>query len=366
MSKRELVRTTLGAVALLAATALVAAPPQAPAKVGFVYVGPVGDSGWTFQHDLGRKQMEAALKGRVTTQFVENVPEGADSERVIREMAQGGAKVIFATSFGYMNPALNVAKQFPGTVLMHATGYKTAANLGIYNGRFYEGRYLNGVVAGGLTKSNIAGVVASYPIPEVVMGINAFARGMKSVNPKAEVRVIWVNSWFDPGKEREAAMTLIAQGADMITHHTDSTAVVQAAEEKHKEKGTWAFSYHSDMAKYGPTAQLSGTTHVWGDFYERTVKEVLAKKWTGTNVWGGIKEGMIKIAPMSKSVPADLQKQIVKLEGEIKAGKLHPFAGPVVDQEGKERVAKGSNMSDSDMNAMNYYVQGVASAFPKN
>jgi simple sugar transport system substrate-binding protein len=362
MNTRNLALATL-AGALLCSTALTAAEPV---KIGFVYVSPVGDAGWTYQHDLGRKQMEAAFKGQVTTKFIENVPEGADAERIIRQLAQDGNQIIFTTSFGYMNPTLKVAPAYPNVAFFHATGYKTAKNVGIYNARFYEGRYLNGVIAGKMTKTNVAGYVAAFPIPEVVMGINAFARGMKSVNPKAEVRVIWVNSWFDPGKEREAAMTLIAQGADMITHHTDSTAVVQAAEEKHKEKGTWAFSYHSDMSKYGPTAQLSGTTHVWGDFYERTVKEVLAKKWTGTNVWGGMKEGMIKLAPMSKSVPADLQKQVGKLEGEIKAGKLHPFAGPVVDQEGKERVAKGSNMSDSDMNAMNYYVQGVASAFPKN
>ena len=348
---------------MLCSTALTAAEPV---KVGFVYVSPVGDAGWTYQHDLGRKQMEAALKGQVTTKFIENVPEGADAERIIRQLAQDGNQIIFTTSFGYMNPTEKVSKTFPKVTFFHATGYKSGANMGIYNARFYEGRYLNGVIAGKMSKTNVAGYVAAFPIPEVVMGINAFARGMKSVNPKAEVRVIWVNSWFDPGKEREAAMTLIAQGADMITHHTDSTAVVQAAEEKHKEKGTWAFSYHSDMAKYGPTAQLSGTTHVWGEFYIRTIKEVLDKKWKGTNVWGGMKEGMIQLAPMSKSVPADLQKQIVKLEGEIKTGKLHPFAGPVVDQEGKERVAKGKNMSDSDMNAMNYYVQGVASAFPKN
>ena len=352
--------------ALLATAALNAAPPAAPVKIGFIYVSPVGDAGWTYQHDLGRKQMEATYKGQVTTKFIENVPEGADAERIIRQMAQDGNTIIFTTSFGYMNPTEKEAKTLPNVTFFHATGYKSGANMGIYNARFYEGRYLNGVIAGKMSKTNVAGYVAAFPIPEVVMGINAFARGMKSVNPKAEVRVIWVNSWFDPGKEREAAMTLIAQGADMITHHTDSTAVVQAAEEKHKEKGTWAFSYHSDMAKYGPTAQLSGTTHVWGDFYTKTVKEVLDKKWKGTNVWGGIKDGMIQLEPMSKSVPADVQKQVKGLEASIKAGKFHPFAGPVVDQDGKERVAKGKDMSDSDMNAMNYYVQGVASAFPKN
>ena len=296
----------------------------------------------------------------MTTQFVENVPEGADSERVIREMAQSGAKVIFATSFGYMNPTLNVAKQFPDVVFMHATGYKTAANLGIYNGRFYEGRYLNGVLAGKLTKTNIAGYVASYPIPEVVMGINAFMRGMRSVNPKAEVRVIWVNSWFDPGKEREAAMTLIAQGADMLTHETDSAAANQAAE----EKGVKVFAYNSDEIKYGPKAQIGGTILTWGDYYTKVVSEVLAGSWKTGSVWGGLKDGFIKMAPMSPAVPKEVQEQVRKLEGQIATGMFHPFTGPVVDQDGKVRVPAGKTISDEDLEKMDYYVQGVASKLP--
>ncbi len=205
-----------------------------PFKVGFVYVSPIGDAGWSYQHDLGRKEMEKALGSKVVTKYVESVPEGADAERVIRELAQSGNKLIFTTSFGYMNPTLKVAKQFPKTDFEHATGYKTAVNVGIYNARFYEGRYLAGIVAGRMTKSNVAGYVAAFPIPEVVMGINAFTRGMRSVNPKAEVKVIWVNSWYDPGREREAAETLVSQGADVLTHHTDSTAVVQAAEAKQR------------------------------------------------------------------------------------------------------------------------------------
>src|SRR6267154_4406368 len=243
-----------------------------PLKVGFVYVSPIGDAGWTFQHDSGRKEMEKALAGKVTSKFVEAVPEGADAERVIRELAQSGNKIIFTTSFGYMNPTLKVAKQFPDTDFEHATDYKSDKNVGIYNARFYEGRYLAGIVAGKMTKSNIAGYVAAFPIPEVVMGINAFTRGMKSVNPKAEVKVIWVNSWFDPGREREAADTLLSQGADVITHHTDSTAVVQVAE----EKGKYAFGYHSDMSKYGPKAQLSATTHQWGAYYTKVANAVIA------------------------------------------------------------------------------------------
>ena len=209
MNIRNLAMSALGAAAL--AGSLTAAEPV---KIGYIYVSPVGDAGWTYQHDLGRKQMEAALKGKVTTKFIENVPEGADAERIIRQMAQDGNQIIFTTSFGYMNPTEKVSKAFPKVTFLHATGYKSGPNFGIYNARFYEGRYLNGVIAGKMTKTNVAGYVAAFPIPEVVMGINAFARGMRSVNPKAEVRVIWVNSWFDPGKEREAAMTLIAQGAD--------------------------------------------------------------------------------------------------------------------------------------------------------
>jgi len=347
------------AVALLVASASLL-NAQAPMKVGFVYVGPVGDSGWTFQHDLGRKQMEAALKGKVTTQFVENVPEGADSERVIREMAQSGAKIVFATSFGYMNPALKVAEQFPNTVFMHATGYKTAPNLGQYDGRFYEGRYLNGVIAGKMTKSNVAGYVGSFPIPEVVMGINAFTRGMRSVNPKAEVRVIWVNSWVDPGKEREAALTLIAQGADMLVHETDTAAVNQAAQ----EKGVKVFCYNSDELKYAPKAQLGGTILTWGDYYTKVVSDVLAGQWKTGFIWGGLKEGFIKMAPMSAQVPKAVQDQVKSLEAQIKTGKFHPFTGPVVDQDSKVRVAAGQTIADADLQKMDYFVQGVASKMP--
>jgi simple sugar transport system substrate-binding protein len=266
-----------------------------------------------------------------------------------------------------MNPTEKVASAFPNNFFFHATGYKTAKNMGIYNARFYEGRYLCGVIAGKMTKSHIAGYVAAFPIPEVLQGINAFTEGMRSVDPKAEVRVIWVNSWFDPGKEREAALTLISQGADMVTHHTDSTAVVQAAEEKHKENpNVYSFSYHSDMSKYGPKSQLTGTTHLWGDFYTRTVKEVLAGTWKGTNVWGGMKEGMIKLAPLNAAVPEAVKKDVAKLEKGIKEGKVHPFAGPVVGQDGKEIVPKGRNMTDAELGAMNYYVKGVASTLPKH
>ena len=357
MAMRKLILSMVGGAVLLAA-----APPT---KIGFVYVSPIGDAGWTFQHDLGRKQMEAALTGAVTTQVVENVAEGADAERVIRGLATDGCKMIFTTSFGYMNQTAKVAGLFPNVDFFHCTGYKDGKNLVTYNARFYEGRYLNGVIAGKMTKTHIAGIVAAFPIPEVMMAINAFTQGMRSVDPKAEVRVIWVNSWFDPAKEREATMTFIAQGADIITHHTDSTAVVQTVEEQHKAKNVWSFSYNSDMTKYGPTSQLSGTLMDWGGYYTKTVQGVLAGKGQGGNVWGGMKEGMIKLGPLNAAIPADVKALVVKLQKEIVAGKLAPFQGPVLAQDGTVKVAMGKTMSDNDLGAMNYYVQGVAGSVPK-
>ncbi len=330
-------------------------------NIGFVYVSPIGDAGWTYQHDQGRLEMEKALGGKVTTSYVENVAEGADAERVIREMAKRGDKAIFATSFGYMNYALKVSKQFPKTTFVHVTGYKQGKNMGLVNARFYEGRYLNGVIAGEMTKSNKLGYVAAFPIPEVLQGINAFIKGARSVNPKAEVSVIWVNSWYDPGKERAASLTLISQGADVITHHTDSTAVVQAAE----EKGIYAFGYHSDMSKYGKKAHLTATTHHWGDYYTKVVKETLAGTWKPSNVWGGYKDGMVALAPMSDAVPGFVQQEIRNMEADLRSGKLHPFAGPVVTQSGKTVVAAGDVMSDKDLSSMAYYVEGVTSKFPK-
>jgi len=344
---------------ITAACFLMTGQAQAAENVGFVYVSPIGDAGWTYQHDQGRLQLEKNLG--VTTSYVENVAEGSDAERVIREMAKRGDKVIFATSFGYMNFMLKVSKIFPKTAFVHATGYKMGKNMGLYNARFYEGRYLTGVIAGKMTKSNKMGYVAAFPIPEVLQGINAFIQGARSVNPKAELNVIWVNSWYDPGKEREATLTLISQGSDVVTHHTDSTAIVQAAE----EKGVYAFGYHSDMSKFGAKAHLTSTTHHWGDFYTKITKEVLAGTWKPTNLWGGYKEGMIALAPLNPAIPADLQKTIRSMEDDLRSGKLHPFAGPVVDQDGKQRVAAGQNMSDKDLSSMNYYVQGVVSKIPK-
>jgi simple sugar transport system substrate-binding protein len=348
--------------AVVAATgAITGARADEPLKVGFVYVSPVGDAGWTYQHDKGRLELEKALGDKVETSFVESVPEGADAERVIRQFASSGHKLIFTTSFGYMNPTIKVAKQFPKTTFEHATGYKDAKNVGTYVARFYEGRYLTGVVAGMMTKSNTIGYVAAFPIPEVVRGINAFTRGMRSVNPDAEVRVVWVSSWYDPGKEREAAETLIAQGADIVTQHTDSTAPVQTAE----DKGVYAIGYHSDMSKYGPKAHLTAATHHWGKHYTAAAKAVLDGTWKSESIWGGISAGMIKLAPFGPAVPAEVKAKVTALEADIASGKLHPFAGPVKDQSGKVVVPDGTTMSDKDLLGFGWYVEGVVGKLPK-
>ena len=359
MAFKHKILKQLAIAGLALTTSLSAGLAAAEDTVGFVYVSPIGDAGWTYQHDLGRLQLEKETG--VTTKYVENVAEGADAERVIREMAKRGDKVIFATSFGYMNYMLKVSKKFPKTAFVHATGYKMGKNMGLYNARFYEGRYLTGVIAGEMTKSNILGYAAAFPIPEVLQGINAFIKGARSVNPKAELRVIWVNSWYDPGKERQAATTLMSQGADVITHHTDSTAVVQAAE----EQGKYAFGYHSDMSKYGSNAHLTATTHHWGNYYTKVVNAVKAGNWKPDSVWGGYKEGMIKLAPLNPAIPAELQARIKKMEMQIADGSLHPFTGPVVDQDGKVRVAAGATMSDGELSGMDYYVEGVSSKLPK-
>lgn len=330
-----------------------------PLKVGFVYVSPVGDAGWTAQHDAGRREMEQALAGKVVTTFVEKVPEGADAERVIRDLAAQGNKLIFTTSFGFMNPTIKVAEEFPDVKFEHATGYKTAANVGTYNIRFYEGRYLAGIVAGRMTEANTLGYVAAFPIPEVLQGINAFTLGARSVNPKAQVRVIWVNSWYDPGKERDAANTLIGQGADVLTHHTDSTAVVAAAE----EKGKMAVAYHSNMSKFAPKAQIAAVTHHWGAYYTKVAQSVLDATWKPSNLWGGMKDGMIKLEAISPSVPKDVVDLVKAKEAEIIAGKFHPFTGPIRTNTGKEVIASG-HLTDEQLGKMDFYVEGVVGKVP--
>lgn len=356
--KKALLAAAIAPALLLSASAI-AAETEQPLKIGFVYVSPIGEAGWTWQQDIGRKQMEAALGDKVKTQYVEDVPEGADAERVIRDLAQQGNKLIFTTSFGYMNPTIKVAKQFPDVKFVHSTGYKTAPNVATTNSRFYEARYLAGIVAGKMTKANVAGYVGAFPIPEVLQGINAFTRGMRSVNPDAEVRVIWVNSWFDPGKERDAALALMGQGADVVTHHTDSTATVQAAE----EKGLYAVAYHSDMSKFGPKAQIAAVTHHWGDYFTKEATDVLNGTWKSDSTWGGIKAGMASLEGFGPDVSDDIKQLVAEKQAEIVAGTLAPFAAPITDNQGKVQLETGV-LDDDGLNKMNYYVQGVAGKLP--
>jgi basic membrane protein A len=328
-----------------------------PLKIGFLYVAPLTDAGWVRQHDQGRLAVEAALGGKVQTRFVENVPEGPDAERVLRDLAQQGHKLIFTPSFGYMEPTLKVAQEFPDVKFESITGYKTTANVAVANARYYEGRYLAGIAAGRMTKSNIAGYVAGFPIPEVLQGINAFALGMRSVNPKAVVKVVWLNAWFDPTRERDAAMTLFNQDVDVVAFHTGSGAVMAAAQ----ERGKMAVAYHSDMRKIGPDAQIVAVTHQWGNYYTQRAREVLAGTWKSGNVWGGVKEGMIRVGDFGSKVPKAVQAEVLARQKAIATGKLHPFhaQNAVLDNEGKEAIAKGKTLSDEQILGMNWLVEGV-------
>ncbi|MGE8201904.1 MAG: BMP family ABC transporter substrate-binding protein [Variovorax sp.] len=333
-------------------------PPKAPLKIGFVYVTPVTDAGWVRQHEEGRKAVDAALGGKVQTTYVENVAEGADAERVIRDLAQQGNTLIFTPSFGYMEPTLKVAKDFPEVKFESITGYKTAPNVATANARYYEGRYLAGIAAGRMTKTNIAGYVAGFPIPEVLQGINAFALGMRSVNPAAKVHVVWLNEWFDPPKERDAAMALFDRNADVVAFHTGSTAVMAAAQ----ERGRMAVAYHSDMRKIAPDAQIVAVTHQWGGYYTQRAKAVLEGSWKSGNLWGGVREGMIRVGDFGTKVPKAVQDEVLARQKDIAAGKLQPFratAGDVRDNEGHVVVAKGAQLNDEQILKMNWLVEGV-------
>ena len=341
---------------LLATESSKAAPKATlPVKAAFVYVTPVFDAGWTHQHDEGRKAVEKSLGNAVKTTVVENVAEGADSERVVRDLAQQGHDIIFTTSFGYMEPTLKVAKEFPNVKFESITGYKTDVNVSVSNARYYEGRYLAGVAAGRMTQSNVAGYVAGFPIPEVLQGLNAFTLGMRSVNPKAEVKVIWLNTWFDPTKERDAAFTLFNQSADVITFHTASNAVMVAAQ----EKGKMAIAYHSNMRQVAPEAQLMAITHEWGAYYTRRVSDVQKGQWRPGNVWGGLKEGMIRVGDFGPKMPAKVRAEVQQVQKDIAQGKRHPFDGPFSDNEGKAILATGQKLSDAQILNMNYGVAGV-------
>ena len=343
-------------------------PPPAssaalPLKVGFVYVAPLADTGWVRQHEEGRQAVQAALGDKVKTSYVENVAEGADAERVIRDLAQQGNQLIFTPSFGYMEPTLKVAKDFPNVKFESITGYKTAPNVAAANARYYEGRYLAGVAAGRMTRSNVAGYVAGFPIPEVLQGINAFALGMRSVNTKAEVKVVWLNAWFDPPREREAAMSLMNQGADVLAFHTGSNAVMVAAQ----ERGKLAVAYHSDMRKVGPDAQILAVTHEWGGYYTERTRAALAGTWKSRNTWGGVREGMIRVGDFGSKVPADVQQQVLAAQKAVGAGQLHPVravAAAVRDNTGRVVIARGQTLSDAQILQMNWLVEGLQGQLP--
>jgi len=354
-------KTAAPAAAPSAATAPAAASAGGPLKVAFVYVGPVGDGGWTFAHDQGRKAVEAAFGDKVQTTFVEKVPESSDAERVFRDLASQGNKLIFGTTFGYMEPMLKVAKDFPDVKFEHATGYKTAPNMAAYETKTFEGAYLAGVLAGKTTKSNKLGVVASFPIPEVIRNINAFTLGAQSVNPAVTTRAVWVSSWFDPAKERDAAMTMIGQGVDVLIQNTDSPATLQAAE----EKGVNAFGWDSDMAAYGPKAHLGSAIINWGPYYKQAVQSALDGTWKNGQTWWGVKEKSIDLVNVNASVPEEAKKAMEDKKAELAEGKAIVFTGPIMDQSGKEIVPAGKEAEIGMLKGMNFYVKGVEGSIPK-
>ena len=360
---KNLARAAALATALLSPFHTPAQTTNAPLEVGFVYVSPVGEAGWSYQHDLGRREMERALGDKVKTTVVEAVAEGADSERVMRDLARQGHRLIFATSFGYLEPALRVAAEFPQVKFEHAGGYKTAPNLGTYNARYYEARYLAGWLAGKTSRSGIAGYVAGFPVPEVVQGVNAFAIGMREANPKAQVRVLWLNTWFDPAREREAAQALINQGADVLTNHSGSPAVPQAAQAAFKDKGVRVIAYQSDMRAFAPDAQLAAVTHHWGGHYTRVARAVLEGRWKPEPVWAGMKDGLVQLSALDAALPKELRAQLEAKRQAIVSGKLQPFAGRLVDNAGHERQA-GGVMGDAAIASMNWLAAGVVGTLP--
>jgi simple sugar transport system substrate-binding protein len=338
------------------------APAAEPFKVAWIYVGPVGDAGWTFAHDQARKSVEAEFGAKVKTSFVEKVPEGADAERVIRDLAAQGNKLVFATSFGFMEPMLKVAAEFPDVKFEHATGYKTTPNMRIYDAKFYEDAYLAGVIAGSMTKTGTLGFVASFPIPEVLRNINAYTLGAQSVNPKVKTRVVWVNSWFDPPKESEAAQSLINGGADVLLQNTDSTAVLQTAE----KNGKFAFGWDSDMSAVAPKAHLGSAIVDWSNYYKKAIKEAMDGTWkTERTVWG-VKEGQNDLVKIADGVPEEAKKKVAGIKEAMKAGSFEVFTGPVVDNAGKERLPKDAKADQDWKDKVDFYVQGVDGQIPSS
>ncbi len=352
--------TTLAAAAALALG--LGGSALAQVKAGFIYVGPVGDLGWTYQHDQARQAVDAAFGDKVETTYVESVPEGADAERVMTQMALGGADIIFATSFGYMDAVQNVAAKFPNVKFEHATGYKrNTDNVSTYSARFYEGRYVIGTIAGRMTKTNKIGYIASFPIPEVVRGINSAYLAAKAVNPDVQFKVVWVYTWFDPGKEADAANALIEQGVDVIMQHTDSPAALTIAE----DKGIYAFGQASDMKQFGPNARLTSIIDNWGPYYIERIQAVMDGTWTSTDTWDGIGAGMVGIGEFSDKIPADVQAEAKGIMDAISNGTLKPFTGPINKQDGTPWLAAGETADDGTLAGMNFYVEGIDSALPQ-
>jgi basic membrane protein A and related proteins len=355
MLRRQFTRLA-GTGAVMSALPSLIRPAYAaePLKVGFIYLGPVGDFGWTYQHDIARKAAVEKFGDKIKTTFVENVPEGPDSEKVLNDLANSGHKLIFATSFGYMNYVLNSAKKHPAVFYEHATGYKRTANVSDYNIRFYQARYVQGVIAGKLSKAGLAGYVGSIPVPEVVQGINAFMLGMQSINPKARMKFVLINSWYDPPKEGDAAKALIDQGCDIITQHTDSPAPLQAA----ASRGVKAFGQSTDMSKFATDTQLSASTDVWGPYYIKRIEDVFAGTWKSTDTWGGFDTGMLAMSPFT-NMPADVAALATSTVADITSGKNKVFVGPIMDQSGAVKVAAGTAMDDGALSGMQWLVQGV-------
>ena len=340
-----------------------------PLKVGFVYVGPIGDGGWTYEHDKGRLAVEAEFGDAVETVFVESVPEGPDAERVMTQMALEGADLIFTTSFGYMDPTINVAAQFPDVLFEHATGYKQADNVSVYSARFYEGRAIQGHIAGQITASNVIGYIASFPIPEVIRGINSAYLHAKEVNPDVEFKIIWAYTWFDPAKEAEAANVLIEQGADVILQHTDSTAPQAAAAAANDAGGkVYTFGQASDMGEFAPLPRVSSIIDDWAPYYIARTQAVMDGTWESTSTWDGIGAGMVAIGEITDAVPADVKASAEDMLARLASGEYHAFTGPINKQDGTPWLAMGetaSDYGDDGLAGLNFYVEGITAEVPQ-
>ena len=348
------------AVMLTAGASLFGASAEEKLKVGFIYLGPIGDLGWTYQHELARQALVKEFGDKIETTYLENVSEGPDSERSIEQLVRAGNKLIFTTSFGYMEPTLKVAKKYPNVHFEHATGYKREKNMSTYSGRFYEGRYIQGIIAAKMSKSGVLGYIGSFPIPEVISGINATMLGAQSINPNIKIKIIWANSWFDPGKEADAAKALLDQGADVIMQHTDSPAAMQIA----SERGKLAFGQDSEMIKFGPKAQLTSIMDNWAPYYIDRVKAELDGKWESTDTWGGLKSKLVVMAPYT-NMPDDVKKLAEDTQAAITEGKLLPFKCPITGQDGKEVECKGGDhLADPQILGMKFYVKGIDDTIP--